>query len=77
MRITIDLINFSPSALLDSDLSERVWTEKDVSYKHLRVLGCRAYVHIPKDERSKLEDKSNECIFLCYGHEELGTYYMI
>lgn len=72
MRTAVDLINLSPSVLLDGDVLERVWTGKDVSYKHLRVFGCRAYVHIPKDERSKLDDKAKECIFLCYGHEEFG-----
>ena len=35
-----------------------VWTGKDVSYKHLRVLGCRAVVHIPKYERSMLAKTS-------------------
>ena len=39
---------------------------------YLRVLGCRAYVSIPKDERSKFNDKAKECIFLGYAHEEFG-----
>ena len=72
MRTAVDLINFSPSAPLDGDIHERVWTGKDVSYKHLRVFSCKAYVHIPKDERSKLDDKAKECIFLDYRHEEFG-----
>ena len=55
----------------------RVWTQKDVSYKHLRVFGCRAYVHIPKDERLKLDDKAKECIFLGYEHKELSVDYRI
>ncbi|KAG6432866.1 hypothetical protein SASPL_104454 [Salvia splendens] len=29
-----------------------------------------AFVHIPKDERSKLDDKTKPCIFLGYAHEE-------
>ena len=55
---------------LDDDVSERIWTEKDVSYKQLRVFGCRAYVYILKDERSKLDDKAKKCIFLNYGREK-------
>nr|GFA75333.1 retrovirus-related Pol polyprotein from transposon TNT 1-94 [Tanacetum cinerariifolium] len=35
-----------------------VWSGKDVSYSHLRVFGCKASVHIPKDERSKLDVKN-------------------
>ena len=53
-------------------MTERVWTRKDVSYDHLRVFGCKAFVHIPKDERLKLDVKAKPCIFLGYGHEEFG-----
>ena len=73
MRTTIDLINMSLSTLLDGDVPERVWTGKDVSHKHLKVIGYRTSVHIPKYERSKLDDKWKLCcnsIFLGYGHEE-------
>ena len=72
MRTSIDLINISPSIPLKGDVPERVWTGKYVSYDHLRVFGCRAFVHIPKDERSKLNVKVKPCIFLGYSHEEFG-----
>ncbi|KAI4324009.1 hypothetical protein L6164_023577 [Bauhinia variegata] len=58
MRTTVDLINLSPSVPLSGDIPERVWKGKDVSYKHLRVFGCKAFVHIPRDERFKLDAKS-------------------
>ena len=70
MRTSIDLINFSPSVPLKGDVPKTVWTGKDVSYDNLRVFGCKAFVHIPKDERSKLDVKAKPCIFLGYGHEE-------
>ncbi|GJW74762.1 putative RNA-directed DNA polymerase [Tanacetum coccineum] len=41
---------------------------KNVSYHHLRVFGCKASVHIPKDERSKLDVKNKPCVFLGYEH---------
>ena len=72
MCTIVDLINLSLLVPLDGNVTERVYTRKDVSYKHLRVFGCRAYVHIPKDERSKFDDKAKECIFLGYGHKEFG-----
>ena len=34
------------------------------------MFGCRTFVHIPKDERSKIDVKAKPCIFLGYGHEE-------
>ena len=60
MHTTVDLINLSSLTLLNGNVLERVWIEKDVSYKYLRVFGCKLYVHIPKDERLKLDDKANE-----------------
>ena len=72
IHTAVDLINLSLSTQLHGDVPERVWTRKDVSYKHLRVFSCKVYIHIPKDERSKLHDKAKECIFLGYGHEEFG-----
>ena len=74
MRRSIDLINFSPSIPLKGDLFERVWTKKDVSYNHLRVFGCRAFVHIPKDERSKLDVKSNHVFSRGMVMKNLSTY---
>ena len=38
----------------------------------MRIFGCEAYVHIPKEQRSKLDEKSFKCIFLGYVDNELG-----
>jgi hypothetical protein len=72
MRTAVDLINLSPSIPLDGDIPQRVWIGKDVSFKHLKMFGCRAFVHIPRDERSKLVSKVKKCIFTGYRHEEFG-----
>ena len=58
MRLAVDLINLSPSVPLNDDIPQRVWTGKDVFYNHLRVFGCRAFVHVLRDERSKLDSKT-------------------
>ncbi|KAE8727716.1 putative ribonuclease H protein [Hibiscus syriacus] len=60
------LINRSPRASLAGKVAEEVWTGRDVLFDHLRIFGCPAYVHVLADERSKLDAKSNECIFLGY-----------
>ena len=57
---------------LQSDVPNSVWYGKDVSYDHLRVFGCKAFVHVPKDERSKLDAKTRQCIFIGYGLDEFG-----
>ena len=38
----------------------------------MRIFGCKAYVHVPKDERSKLDAKSRPCIFVGYGQDKFG-----
>ena len=72
MTTAVDLINLSPSVPLNGDVLENVWTRKEVSYDHLRVFDYRYFVHIPKYERSKLDPKAKQCIFLDNGHEEFG-----
>ena len=39
---------------------------------HLRVFGCKAYAHVPKDECGKLDSKASECILVGYGEETKG-----
>ena len=66
------VLNLSPCFPLQYDTPERVQSRKDVSYDHLRVFGCKAFVHVPNDERSKLDDKTRQCIFVGYGQDQLG-----
>lgn len=64
LMTAVYLINHSPSYPLQGDVPNRVWCDKDVSYDHLKVFGCKAFVHIPQDERSMLDSKTRQCIFL-------------
>ena len=43
---------------------QEVWTGKKPSIKHLKFFGCDAYVHVPKEKRSKLDNKAEKCIFI-------------
>ena len=52
------LVNRSPSSALEDKTPQEVWTSKKPSLSHLRVFGCDAYVHVPKEERTKLDNKS-------------------
>ena len=66
------LIDRGPSIPLDGKIPEEVWSGKEVNLSHLRVFGCISYVHIDSAERSKLEAKSNKCVFVGYGDDEFG-----
>jgi hypothetical protein len=45
-----------------------VWSGKKPSVSHLKVFGYDAFVHVPKEKRSKLDKKAIKCIFI--GHKE-------
>ena len=36
------------------------------------MFGCKTFIHVPRDERSKLDNKTKQCIFLGYSNEEFG-----
>ena len=66
MNMACYLINRSPRAALDGKVVEEVWTGSAIDYFGLRVFGCPTYVHISNEERSNLDAKSRQCIFLGY-----------
>ncbi|KAL5494293.1 hypothetical protein EMCRGX_G015594 [Ephydatia muelleri] len=61
------LRNKSPTKAVAEMTPYEAWTGKKPQVDGLRVFGCQAFVHIPKDERKKLDSKSRRCIFLGYG----------
>ena len=66
MGIACYLVNKSPSSVLDHKTPQEVWAGKKPSLTHLKVFGCEAYVHVPKENRSKLDKKAKKCIFIGY-----------
>ena len=66
------LINKSPSAPLEFNVPKKVWTGKEISCNHLKVFRCKAFIHVPKEQRSKLDDKAIPCILIGYGNEEFN-----
>eukprot|EP00253_Pinus_taeda_P015413 PITA_15413 len=58
VETTCYLVNRSPSSTLEDKIPHEVSTGKKPSFSHLRVFGCDAYVHVPKEKRTKLESKS-------------------
>ena len=61
---------------MDLQIPEELWSQHKVSYDRLRIFGCIAYAHIPKELRSKLEPKSRKCIFIGYGQEGEFGYHL-
>lgn len=66
------VINLSHAIASNSEVQDNILFGKNVRYDHLRVFGYKAYVHIPYDERSKLDAKTRQCIFIGFGQDEFG-----
>ena len=66
------LRNRSPTKVIAGMTPHEAWAKEKPQVGHLRVFGCDAYAHIPKDERQKLDPKMRKCIFLGYGQQTKG-----
>jgi hypothetical protein len=53
--IVIYLINIGPSSSLDGGILEEAWIGKKVNYSFLKTFGCEAFIHIDKENKTKLE----------------------
>ena len=49
-----------------------LYFEKKLNLAHLRVFDNIAYVHVPKEERRKLDPKAEKCILVGYSDEQKG-----
>ena len=72
MHIVYYLINQSPSISLNENCLKKAWIKRDASFKHLSIFGCKAFVRMPKGQRTKLDNKSRPYIFLGYRSKEFG-----
>jgi hypothetical protein len=56
----------SPSLILVDTTPHEVWFGKKTSLSHLKVFGCDEFFHVPKEKRSKMENKEFKCIIIGY-----------
>ena len=64
--------NRSPTKSLKDVTPQEAWSRQKPSVSHLRVFGSIAYAHVPKQERSKLDDRSEKFIFIGYDENSKG-----
>jgi hypothetical protein len=60
------LVNKTPSFALYEKTPQEVWIGKKPTFTHLKLFGYEAYVHVPKENMSKLDKKAEKCIFIGY-----------
>ena len=63
---TCYLVHRSPSLILDDKTPQEVWNGKKPSLTHLKLFGCEAYAHVPKENKSTLDKNVEKCIFIGY-----------
>ena len=68
------LINRGPLGSLDGRILEEEWTRKKVNYSFLKTFDCEAFVHIDKENRTKLKAKSKKCTFIGYNVNDFGYH---
>jgi hypothetical protein len=61
------LTNRFPTLALVDKTHMEVWMGKKLSLQHLRLFGCEAYTHVPKEKWLQLDSKVVKCIFIGYG----------
>ena len=55
VRTAVYVQNRTPHRVLENKTPEEVFFDKKPKVNHLRIFGCPMYIHIPKEERTKLD----------------------
>ena len=64
MSFSTTILNCLPCKALKSTTPCEVWSGNKPDISLFKTFGCKAFVHVPDETRTKLEPKSVECIFL-------------
>ncbi|GBP22524.1 Retrovirus-related Pol polyprotein from transposon TNT 1-94 [Eumeta japonica] len=71
------LINRSPTRSLKYKTPEEIWTRKKPKIHHLKVFGCEAMIHLPKEKRGKWDPKAQKAIFIGYCDHTKGYRFLL
>ncbi|UYV67549.1 hypothetical protein LAZ67_5001172 [Cordylochernes scorpioides] len=66
VNTAVYLLNRCTTKVLGNSTPYEIWYKRKASILHLKTFGCNAYVHIPKDNRKKLDKKSIRTFFVGY-----------
>ena len=57
---------------MDVIILDEAWTDKKVNYYFFKTFECEAFVHIDKENITKLEAKFKKCTFIGYSVNDFG-----
>jgi hypothetical protein len=66
------VLNISPTKSVWNKTPFEAWFERKPGVSHLRVFGCIAYAFFNPQKRTKLDEKSEKCIFIGYCTQSKG-----
>jgi len=69
INIVVYLKNRSPTKIIDYKTPFEVSFGVKPRVSHLRSFGCQAFVHVPKENRKKLDSKAIKCTSIGYCSE--------
>ncbi|KAL1918566.1 uncharacterized protein VTP21DRAFT_3226 [Calcarisporiella thermophila] len=61
--------NMWPSKPINGKSPYQLWYDKNPDIAQLRTFGCRAYAHIPKTQRSKLDRRAEAGVMVGYSYQ--------
>lgn len=61
--------NRSPTVAVKDITPEEAWSGIKPSVHFFRIFGCIAYVHVPENQRKKLDSRSTKCVLLGVSEE--------
>ena len=76
VNTAVYLINRTPCKGLKELVPVEAWSGKKPNLSHLKVFGCSAITHIPKQKRKKFDSKGKEVTFVGYtDHNQTYRFY--
>jgi hypothetical protein len=63
------LLNLSPTRANSSILPDQLYYKAIPRVEHLRIFGSLCYLHVLKEQRSKLDSKTKPCFFVGYDEQ--------
>ncbi|GBP01231.1 Retrovirus-related Pol polyprotein from transposon TNT 1-94 [Eumeta japonica] len=71
-RTAAYITNRTPTRTLNYKTPEEVWSGRKPDLSHMRIFGCEAMMHIPKEKLKKWDSKSCKMIFVGYCEDSKG-----
>jgi len=72
INTTVYILNRSSTKAVPNQTPYEAWFKRKPKVEHFRIFGCIAYAHILKENREKLDEKGEKCIFIGYSNESKG-----